>query len=267
MNQPHHTTRLTEASTTSPLSPLAQAVNAPEHIHLVQARLRDPVVREALDTLYNTLPADLYYHNIQHTLDVFEHALLLGRHAGLSSKDLQLLAIAAAWHDTGFIKARHHNESFAAEWARESMESAGTFSRSEIADVTTAILDTEMMVEDETGIRIQRAVGRLSPWLLDADLSNFGRPSFFKSTLKIFRENFGTTINSVDELCGTQQMDFLTGSLRMLQRHRWQTAVASQLLQQQKEINIAKLSALIKAVCTNSLEERQQAWQGLEVAA
>lgn len=267
MNQPDQTTRLTEATTTPPLSPLARAANAPEHAKLVQERLRDPIVREALDKLYDALPADLYYHNVSHTLDVFEHALLLGRHAGLNSRDLRLLAIAAAWHDTGFIKARHRNESFAAEWARESMERAGTFSRSEIADVTTAILDTEMMIEDETGIRIQRAVGRLSPWLLDADLSNFGLPSFFKSSLRIYREISGIPINSVDELCGPQQTNYLTGSLRMLQRHSWQTDVASQFLQQQKEINIAKLSALIKAVCTNSLEERQQAWQGLEVAA
>lgn len=266
MNQPDQTRRLTEVTTTAPLSPLARAANAPEHAKLVQERLRDPIVREALDKLYDSLPADLYYHNIQHTLDVFEHTLLLGQHAGLNSRDLQLLAIAAAWHDAGFINARHHNELIAAQWARESMERAGSFSPNEIADVTTAILNTEMMVEYETGIRIQRAVGRLSPWILDADLSNFGRPSFFKSTLKIFRENFGTTINSVDELCGTQQMDFLTGSLRMLQRHQWQTPVASQFLQHQKEINIAKLSALIEAVRTNSSEERRQAWRGFEFA-
>ncbi len=260
----HQETRSsTHTSTSQALLPLAHVETSSAHKDLVQELLREPIVREAFDRLYNALPSDLYYHNVQHTLDVFEHALLLGRHGGLDTRDLKLLAIAAAWHDTGFIEMRHQNEPIAALWAQDAMERAGTFSRTDIADVRAAILDTEMKLETETGIRIQRAAGRISPWLLDADLSNFGRRSFFDSMLKLFREIHRREITSADELYRSQEAEFLKGTLQMLKRHHWQTDAGYQLLQGQKENNIAKLKKLIDSEPQNSPEHHREAWAAL----
>jgi HD superfamily phosphodiesterase len=77
-----------------------------------------PLVSEALQVL-DKLPEGLYYHNKQHTVNVISAAVKCAELDGISSRDLELLAIAAAWHDTGYINRRNQNEIIGADLARE----------------------------------------------------------------------------------------------------------------------------------------------------
>ena len=43
------------------------------------------------------------YHNIDHTLNVVESAKLIGEHNGLSKEDMDILLVAAWFHDTGMV--------------------------------------------------------------------------------------------------------------------------------------------------------------------
>ena len=138
------------------------------------------VVYEALKRLSKELPPDLAYHNLQHTNDVLHQTVALAVRDGLNQDDIVLLVIAAAWHDTGFIRQREKNEAIAAAWAREAMERRGGFTPDEIRDVETAILDTQIKYDVDRKILYQNCTGRLSPWLLDGDLVNFGSKEVIK---------------------------------------------------------------------------------------
>ena len=55
--------------------------------------------------VFSRLPDNLYYHNIDHTLqDVLPAAIRLAEMEAVSSDDLFLLKTAVLFHDTGFIK-------------------------------------------------------------------------------------------------------------------------------------------------------------------
>jgi uncharacterized protein len=65
---------------------------------------------EVVNILKTQLPETYYYHNYAHTLYVAEKAIAIGREEGCRKEDLNLLYIAALWHDTGFINSYQHHE-------------------------------------------------------------------------------------------------------------------------------------------------------------
>lgn len=234
-----------------------------ETTHSLKPLREDPIVKEATFLLANKLPENLHYHNLNHTLDVVEHAVNFAERSGLSARDVRLIGIAAAWHDTGFIERRQNNEPIAADLAKAAMEKSGGFSKDEIADVVAAILDTQITYEIQSGTLVQRAMGRLSPWLLDADLANFGRKDFFEKTLKVYHEIHDVKVSSPDELNNEKGIPYLANTVRMLARHTWQTESARDLLQDGKIQNQENLAVLLATMIKSTPESRMNAWQRL----
>jgi uncharacterized protein len=233
----------------------------------LKALLQHPLVLEALTVLDTLLPADLYYHNKQHTLNVLEATVACALRDQLSSRDIELLAIAAAWHDVGYIVQRQSNEPIGAQMAKDAMERYGGFLPTEIADVVTAILDTQVSMDPGSACFIQKAHGRLSPWLLDGDLSNFGSASFLVGSLNLFREFSGIHVCSAEGLDRTEVVDFLAGTLRMLNRHQFLTDGATLLFGPQKEASTRKLGNLLAHLIGGNEISIKRAWDSMiEVA-
>ena len=72
-----------------------------------------------LDLLRSNLPPNYLYHNAEHTIYVIEKALEIGRFEGCTKEELELVSIAALWHDTGLIKVYQHHEKESCDMARE----------------------------------------------------------------------------------------------------------------------------------------------------
>ena len=87
------------------------------------------------------------------------------------------------------------------------------------------ILDTTLLMDECAQI----SNTDLSPYLLEADLSNLGRQCFWAQTEAVASE------------AGIDFTDFLPISLGLMQRHSWQSDVGCQLYEQQKQRNIADL--------------------------
>ena len=142
-----------------------------------------PVISAILDLLKQNLPGHLVYHAFAHTEDVLNEAIRFAITDELPAREIELLAIAAAFHDAGFIKSPVANEPIAARMVREALERHTTahptcgYSADEISLVEQMILDTSLR-ETQTGLR-QVPTCDLSRYLLDADLSNLGREDFF----------------------------------------------------------------------------------------
>jgi len=208
------------------------AVTKQEQISLALAHLIAlPLVKEALTLLDKALPDNLSYHNKGHTLEVLRESIRFAVTEGLSERELELLAIAAAFHDTGFIKSPVANELIGAEFAREALQRAGSFSTREIQLVEQMILDTKL-VELPAGPQ-QIPSTKLSRYLLDADLSNLGRDDFFDKSELLLQE------------LGVEERSFRSRSLQVIAGHHWLTKAAHALGQKKKEENLLLLRSIV----------------------
>jgi len=91
----------------------------------------EPLVTETVQRLVSALDPTLYYHSPDHTKDVLRQSMELAREDALDSRDVLLLAIAAAFHDAGFLEQRPKNEPIGAQMAVQAMAGSGRFTETE----------------------------------------------------------------------------------------------------------------------------------------
>src|SRR5690349_10683517 len=78
-----------------------------------------------LKRLDEELPETLQYHGSQHTRDVMEAAAVIAASEHLTEEEKNLLRIAAAFHDAGFIYVYIGHEEKGCEMAKEILPSFG----------------------------------------------------------------------------------------------------------------------------------------------
>jgi len=188
---------------------------------------RLPLVAAIFDRLRRELPAVLTYHSYSHSEDVFDEAIRFAMIGRLQRREVELLAIAASFHDAGFISTPLANEPIAADLVVAEMVSCGGYQASEREVVRQMILDTALTSTAE-GVR-QQASLPLSGYLLDADLSNLGRSDFFEKGELLRKETGGETAS------------FWQASLSFMKGHRWNTEPARAMRERKQRINIEVL--------------------------
>jgi predicted metal-dependent HD superfamily phosphohydrolase len=185
----------------------------------------EPLVIETVEHLASTLDPTLYYHSPDHTKDVLRQTMELAEEDALDSRDVLLLAIAAAFHDAGFLEQRPKNEPIGAQMAVQAMSASGRFSQVEQDLVEQMILDTQLVMEGPAQI----SNSRLSPWLLDADLANLGRDDFWDQTRLLAKE------------LEIEIASMLPMTRALMQRHDWQSPAGKRLFAAKKEANFVAL--------------------------
>ncbi|TXK36803.1 HD domain-containing protein [Pontibacter qinzhouensis] len=146
------------------------------------------------------LSQKLVYHNYKHTSEVANEALFLGQLHELPSDELQDLVLAAWFHDTGYINTYqgHEEESvrLASQWLEERQYPTERISR-----ISACILATKQG---------QAPKQLLEEILIDADLSNIGKPTFF-ATAELLRVEWEIFLDKffTDREWAQFQMDFL----------------------------------------------------------
>lgn len=191
-----------------------------------------PIISATLTQLRNELPSQYFYHTSDHTEEVLAEALLFGLEDNLCYQDLYLLALAAAFHDTGFFVQATNNESIGAEFARKALIQLSTLSSNDQETVYQMILDTTIKTT-ERGPK-QVATTPLSAYLLDADVSNFGRPDFFDKS-ELVRIEIGAP----------EKVAFLHNTLKLLETHEWYSTSAKRIRSAQKESNLIELRRML----------------------
>lgn len=192
---------------------------------------REPVA-SAIVLLEERCPSHLCFHTIEHTLDVLREAYCFASHEGVGEYDMETLCVAAVFHDFGFLESKAGEEEIAVRYAQESLEHDKNFSKERVEEICRLILDTKL-AETERGLE-QKATHPLSVYLLDADLSNLGRPDFFDCTKALCKEK-GMPLRE-----GAEQ------ALSLMQRHIWQTQIAHTLREEQKRKNMEFLEQFLK---------------------
>ena len=72
-----------------------------------------------LDCLQKELSTDLTYHGYHHTLDVMDAAMHIAAQENLSAHEINLLRVAVAFHDSGFIYTHKNHEEKGCQLAKE----------------------------------------------------------------------------------------------------------------------------------------------------
>jgi uncharacterized protein len=178
--------------------------------------------------LKKKLPQYLSYHSIEHIKDVYDAARQIAKKEGVTGEDLNLLLIAAMYHDCGFMIQSKEHEKISCDIARETLPNYG-FSQEQIKKICGMIMATRIP---------QKPKNLLEKILCDADLDYLGREDFFDIGNRLF--------NELKE-CGSisAEKDWNVLQIRFLEQHNYFTKTAISTRKPNKERYLALLKEKI----------------------
>lgn len=139
----------------------------------------ESIKADILSFLENGLAKDLYYHNLEHTLDVTEQAARIANEAsGITEEGFLLLQIACLYHDSGFVFTWHDHEEAGVELARKRLPLFG-------ADASQLDIIEELIMSTQIPQRPNDVLGKV---ICDADLDYLGRDDFFPISDSLYQE-------------------------------------------------------------------------------
>lgn len=133
---------------------------------------------EVFRILETQLPPHLTYHSPDHTARVIEKATGIARHEQVHGHDLELIRVAALFHDIGFIQSQHHHEEISCEICTGYLKQH-SFSSEDIQAVCGMILATKIPQQPKT---------LLEKIVADADLEYLGTADFHPISQRLYKE-------------------------------------------------------------------------------
>lgn len=195
------------------------------------------------ELLQTKTPPCLVYHNIEHTREVLHNVELIARHEKITIEEMNILKMAAWFHDTGYIKkyVGHEEESvkIAVEFLRSKQVDADV-----IEQVANCILATDFARQPEN--KIQEV-------LRDADFMHMGKENYPEYADRLRREVNAAGIRKI------KKHDFEKESVDMFLAHTFYTEYCRRQLTDIKESNLENLKASIK--------KRQQKKKAMETTS
>ncbi|MFY0653543.1 MAG: HD domain-containing protein [Cyclobacteriaceae bacterium] len=97
----------------------------------------------AKQVLTEKLPKEMVYHSLEHTLDVVSAVEEIGKGSGLSDEEIELVLIAAWFHDLGYCESLEEHELKSVEMVKRFL-APYDLDEEELAKVAGCIMATEM---------------------------------------------------------------------------------------------------------------------------
>lgn len=197
------------------------------------------VEQYVFDTLKSGTPSEFVYHDINHTTEVVEACEKIGRKSGLSEDDIEILLIAAWFHDVGYLKTCEQHEEHSSTAARKFLEEKN-YPEKKINRVTSAIMSTKLPTSPKD---------LLEEVLCDADLLHVGKEEFFDKS-ELFRAELERRDKKpMDDIFWlNKNIDFVTS-------HKFYTQFAREQFEEQKNTNLLKLQKKYRKKLTKLKEE------------
>jgi len=184
------------------------------------------IIRKASNYVFSLfkekLSKKLVYHNYKHTFETAKISRTLGEEYNLSDEDMEILLLAAWFHDTGYLETYTGHEEKSVEIATAFLQQEA-YPEAQIQEVADCILATRSQ---------QPAATLLQEILVDADMSNIGKENFFANAellrveWEIYLKKFFT-----DAEWAQYQLDFLLSTT-------FRTQAAQRLFGEQLQTNI-----------------------------
>jgi len=148
-----------------------------------------------------------FYHNLWHTLDVFQRASYLTKKEGLNEELQEIIQLSALFHDTWFIKRYDDNEIIWANIA-ENFLKQNFFPQDKIDIVKNLILTT---------ILARNPLSHLENIIKDADMDNLWRDDFLDKNNDLLKE-----FNQIKKV-NIKKKFWLEDFLNLLENHKFYT--------------------------------------------
>lgn len=170
-----------------------------------------------------------YYHEYGHALEVMERSLYLWWQEWVSDEELEMLAIASLFHDTGFIIQYDNNEVIWAWIARNYLKSV-LYPEDKIKKIEELIIATTLWYE---------AQNLLERIIKDADMDNLWRDDFFDKWVRLKKE-----IEEIKKI-KILEPDWNHYSVELLNKHKFLTQTEKKEREIKKQENLEKLKKKI----------------------
>lgn len=173
----------------------------------------------------DSLPTKVVYHNFNHTLQVVEASNEIAKAEQISESDLEVLLMAAWFHDTGFTVGHKNHEEFSKKIAEDYLKEKG-ISDKKIEHVISIINATKMP---------QNPTNSLEKIICDADLFHLGTENF-KEKSDLLRSEW-------EQICNEFMTDveWLEKNEKFLSDHKYFTNYAFEKFGAQKTTNWLRL--------------------------
>lgn len=183
-----------------------------------------------LKRLKEELPSERSYHSLEHTLDVYASVIDIALQEGVEGEDLELLKIAALYHDCGFVVGNEAHEAAGCNIVREQLPGFG-FSTVQVERICAMIHSTKIP---------QSPQDLLERILCDADLDYLGRGDF---------KLIGDALFAEMQAYGTLRTEYEWNTLQVhfLEQHRYCTATNIALREPVKQEHLAQVKAWLAA--------------------
>jgi len=206
---------------------------------MIESNLINDVKSYVFELLKTKLKANVLYHNFNHTEHVANASFEIGVGEGLPEKELEVVVLAAWFHDTGYVKGYDGHEEESVNIAKKYLEEKGV-STETITQVESCILATELH---------EKPNSKLEKILCDADMSHLG--------LETYKEKSNLLRKEWEVLCSKEftDIEWLTENERFIGSHTYFTDFGFQKYNETKQMNWLKVQKDLQKTITKTKEQ------------
>lgn len=180
--------------------------------------------------LTEKLSAQYLYHDLGHTLVVKDYCQLLGTQSHLDPLELEILLIAALFHDTGFTETYEGHEE-ASQHIAQTFLTHHNYPDASINSVLACIAATKMEAVPKT---------LLEKLIKDADLNSLGTDAFFTNSNNL-RTEWATLCDET-----YTDLEWYQNNIDFLEKHQYFTPAAKAIFDTTKQSNLKKIKKMSK---------------------
>ena len=191
------------------------------------------------EMLQGHLPDEIVYHNLHHTTQVVKAAKEIGQHSGLNEEEMEIISLAAWFHDVGYTESGQNHEELSAKIAVDYLSEQG-YDAEKSKKVEGCILATKMP---------QSPNNLLEQVMCDADLHHLGTDHYFEQATLLQKEINNTSDETLtDARWMEMNVDFINS-------HEYFTEYAKETFSKKKQQNCKKVKKKLKKAVTPEIDQ------------
>jgi len=185
---------------------------------------------------------DYVYHDFEHVQEVAEAVERIASYYHLSDKEMEVLRLAAWFHDTGYDKGAEGHEARSCEHARAFLQKHH-YPDQDLKEVLNCIMATRMPYQPQS---------LLEEILCDADMSHLGSETYWERCSRVRQE-----LNLTQKRLMSEQ-EWVDFELNFVRGHQYYTEAAREMFEEGKNKHIKQLKKHRRRFYPNEAEEESK---------
>lgn len=183
-----------------------------------------------IDKFKTSLPPGIIYHNLAHTQEVVNTTKRIAMFSSINNSNLEMLLIAAWFHDIGYIDDYDNHEGKSAEQCHKFLQS-NNYPLKKIEIISKIILSTKLP---------HKPSNLLERIMCDADICYIGKKEFYLRS-RILREEWEKVLDQK-----FSEKEWIETNINFLIQNKFHTKHAKLLFDGQRKKNLSKLYEMLK---------------------